>query len=212
MADRIVVMNQGHIEQVGTPREIYETPATPFAADFIGKINVLPAVAEGAGRFRVGQLSLEIGARRHCPRARRRSSTCARRTSPCTPTARRRRTATRSAPRSRRSSSWARSAWSASPLGCGRRTAAHRERAAAGGRRRRLRARRRGRPHRGAGRAARARLTSRADRWHHAPPRCRRRRPAAVRPMHALAGSPRAGPARRLLRGARAVPAGTARS
>jgi iron(III) transport system ATP-binding protein len=61
MADRIVVMNRGHIEQVGTPREIYETPATPFAADFIGKINVLPAVAEGAGRFRVGQVSLDIG-------------------------------------------------------------------------------------------------------------------------------------------------------
>ena len=60
MADRIVVMNRGHIEQVGTPREIYETPATPFAADFIGKINVLPAVAEGAGRCRVGAVSLAI--------------------------------------------------------------------------------------------------------------------------------------------------------
>ena len=60
MADRIVVMNQGRIEQVGTPREIYETPATPFAADFIGKINVLPAVAEGGGRFRVGGLSLAV--------------------------------------------------------------------------------------------------------------------------------------------------------
>ena len=43
MADRIVVMNQGCIEQVGTPREIYETPATPFVADFIGKVNVLAA-------------------------------------------------------------------------------------------------------------------------------------------------------------------------
>jgi iron(III) transport system ATP-binding protein len=60
MADRIVVMNQGRIEQVGTPREIYETPATPFAADFIGKINVLPAVAEGGGRFRVGSRSLAV--------------------------------------------------------------------------------------------------------------------------------------------------------
>jgi len=60
MADRIVVMNRGHIEQVGTPREIYETPATPFAADFIGKINVLSAVAEGAGRCRVGAVSFAI--------------------------------------------------------------------------------------------------------------------------------------------------------
>ncbi len=49
MADRIVVMNQGGIDQVGTPREIYETPATPFVADFIGKVNVLPARAEGGG-------------------------------------------------------------------------------------------------------------------------------------------------------------------
>ena len=61
MADRIVVMNRGHIEQVGTPRDIYEMPATPFAADFIGKINVLPAVALGAGRCCVGELTLEIG-------------------------------------------------------------------------------------------------------------------------------------------------------
>ena len=60
MADRIVVMNRGHIEQVGTPREIYETPATPFVADFVGKVNVLPAVAEAAGRFRVGAVSLDI--------------------------------------------------------------------------------------------------------------------------------------------------------
>ena len=58
MADRIVVMNAGEIEQVGTPREIYETPATPFVADFVGKINVLAAVAEGDGRFRVGGMSV----------------------------------------------------------------------------------------------------------------------------------------------------------
>jgi len=60
MADRIVVMNQGGIDQVGTPREIYETPATPFVADFIGKVNVLPATAEGDGRFRVGSVRLEV--------------------------------------------------------------------------------------------------------------------------------------------------------
>ena len=61
MADRIVVMNSGRIEQVGTPREIYETPATPFVADFVGKINVLSAVAEGGSRFRVGSMSLSVG-------------------------------------------------------------------------------------------------------------------------------------------------------
>ncbi len=64
MADRIVVMNQGRIEQVGTPREVYETPATPFAADFIGKVNVLPGVAEAAGRVRVGGIALAVGALR----------------------------------------------------------------------------------------------------------------------------------------------------
>jgi iron(III) transport system ATP-binding protein len=63
MADRIVVMNSGRIEQVGTPREIYGVPATPFVADFVGKINVLPAVAEGDGRFRVGGVSLAVNCR-----------------------------------------------------------------------------------------------------------------------------------------------------
>jgi iron(III) transport system ATP-binding protein len=63
IADRIVVMNAGRIEQVGTPREVYETPVTPFVADFVGKINVLPAVAEGGGRFRVGAASLSVSRR-----------------------------------------------------------------------------------------------------------------------------------------------------
>ena len=54
MADRIVVMNQGVIEQVGTALEIYREPASPFVADFVGKVNVLDAVVEGQGRFRVG--------------------------------------------------------------------------------------------------------------------------------------------------------------
>ena len=63
MADRIVVMNAGRIEQVGTPREVYGAPATPFVADFVGKVNVLPAVAEGGGRFRVGSVSLAVTCR-----------------------------------------------------------------------------------------------------------------------------------------------------
>ena len=44
IADRIVVMNQGGIEQVGTPSEIYQNPASRFVADFIGTANVLDAV------------------------------------------------------------------------------------------------------------------------------------------------------------------------
>ncbi|WP_288250479.1 ABC transporter ATP-binding protein, partial [uncultured Prochlorococcus sp.] len=41
MADRVVVMERGHIAQIGTPFELYENPITPFVADFIGKMNLL---------------------------------------------------------------------------------------------------------------------------------------------------------------------------
>jgi putrescine transport system ATP-binding protein len=41
MADRIAVMSEGKILQVGTPSEIYETPATRFVADFIGNVNLM---------------------------------------------------------------------------------------------------------------------------------------------------------------------------
>ncbi|MDX8527452.1 ABC transporter ATP-binding protein [Mesorhizobium sp. MSK_1335] len=41
MSDRIVVMNAGSAEQVGTPEEVYERPATAFVADFLGKANML---------------------------------------------------------------------------------------------------------------------------------------------------------------------------
>ncbi|MER2111772.1 MAG: ABC transporter ATP-binding protein [Solibacillus isronensis] len=41
MADKIVVMNAGKIEQIGTPQEIYYYPETPFVADFVGKANLL---------------------------------------------------------------------------------------------------------------------------------------------------------------------------
>jgi spermidine/putrescine transport system ATP-binding protein len=46
LSDRIAVMNAGRVEQLGTPREIYETPGSEFVAGFIGSINSL------AGRFR----------------------------------------------------------------------------------------------------------------------------------------------------------------
>jgi sulfate transport system ATP-binding protein len=42
VADRIVVMNEGRIEQIGTPAEIYDHPATPFVMSFVGAVNVLP--------------------------------------------------------------------------------------------------------------------------------------------------------------------------
>ncbi|HET6801694.1 MAG: putative 2-aminoethylphosphonate ABC transporter ATP-binding protein [Betaproteobacteria bacterium] len=59
MADHIVVMSRGRIEQVGTPQQIYREPATAFVADFVGKVNVLTAVAQGDGRVRVGDLVLD---------------------------------------------------------------------------------------------------------------------------------------------------------
>jgi len=58
MADHIVVMSRGHIEQVGTPQQVYREPATAFVADFVGKVNVISAVAQGEGRVRVGELLL----------------------------------------------------------------------------------------------------------------------------------------------------------
>ena len=39
MSDRIAIFNQGKIEQIGTPKQIYENPATPFVSEFVGKIN-----------------------------------------------------------------------------------------------------------------------------------------------------------------------------
>src|SRR6478672_10968414 len=58
MADQVVVMNAGRIEQVGTPQQVYREPATAFVADFVGKVNVIAAVAQGEGRVRVGELML----------------------------------------------------------------------------------------------------------------------------------------------------------
>ncbi len=49
IADRIAVMNNGRIEQIGTPAEIYDTPQTRFVADFIGTSNLLDGRVEGGG-------------------------------------------------------------------------------------------------------------------------------------------------------------------
>ena len=58
MSDRIVVMNNGRIEQVSTPRDLYTRPKSPFVAKFIGRNTVLPgtleSVDDGLGRVRTG--------------------------------------------------------------------------------------------------------------------------------------------------------------
>jgi spermidine/putrescine transport system ATP-binding protein len=51
MADTIAVMNQGRIEQLGTPAELYERPATAFVAGFLGKSNLLTGTINGDGRI-----------------------------------------------------------------------------------------------------------------------------------------------------------------
>jgi sulfate transport system ATP-binding protein len=45
VSDRVVLMNAGRIEQVGTPREVWEGPATPFVYGFLGDVNQLQGVA-----------------------------------------------------------------------------------------------------------------------------------------------------------------------
>ena len=47
MADQIAVMNHGRIEQLGTPTELYETPATAFVAGFLGVSNLIPGTVSG---------------------------------------------------------------------------------------------------------------------------------------------------------------------
>ena len=53
MSDRIAVMNRGRIEQVATPEEVYERPATTFVAGFIGVSNLMPAVVSGPDEVRL---------------------------------------------------------------------------------------------------------------------------------------------------------------
>jgi len=62
LADRIVILNQGRIEQVGTPEEVYNQPANIFVAGFIGapKINLITAVYEQTGRVTINGQSLAI--------------------------------------------------------------------------------------------------------------------------------------------------------
>jgi sulfate transport system ATP-binding protein len=57
VASRVVVMNNARIEQIGTPREIYDHPATPFVNEFLGKVNSLSAHVND-GRVHVGGIDL----------------------------------------------------------------------------------------------------------------------------------------------------------
>jgi spermidine/putrescine transport system ATP-binding protein len=66
MSDRIAVMSNGRVEQVGAPQEIYERPATAYVADFLGVSNLMEATAAGPSasdrcRVRLGEAELEAG-------------------------------------------------------------------------------------------------------------------------------------------------------
>jgi spermidine/putrescine ABC transporter ATP-binding subunit len=58
MSDRIVVMNRGHVEQLGTAEDIYLRPATRFVADFVGRINLLAGTWSAPGSVFVGERHL----------------------------------------------------------------------------------------------------------------------------------------------------------
>lgn len=63
MADRIVVMNHGVIEQVGTPTEIYRNPSSLFVADFVGSMNKLAGLSAGPAAAKLGRL--QLGCQKH---------------------------------------------------------------------------------------------------------------------------------------------------
>ena len=69
MSDRIAVMNEGRVEQIGTPEEIYHAPASVFVANFIGVANLLPA---RVGPARNGDATADRGRRPRRCRSRRR--------------------------------------------------------------------------------------------------------------------------------------------
>jgi len=61
LADRVAVMEKGRLAQLGTPEEVYERPATPFVARFVGRINSLAAAAGSDGRLHIGGRPISVG-------------------------------------------------------------------------------------------------------------------------------------------------------
>lgn len=67
LADRIAVMSGGRIEQFGTPRDLYERPATPFVRDFLGKVTRFPAVIRLAGQKMTAEVRSNDSGNRRTP-------------------------------------------------------------------------------------------------------------------------------------------------
>lgn len=57
MSDRLAVMSDGRIEQTGTPAMVYESPATPFVADFLGTANLMNGFVDHDGSLRIGEMT-----------------------------------------------------------------------------------------------------------------------------------------------------------
>ena len=58
VADRVVVMNEGKIEQIGTPEEVYENPNSPFVYHFLGNVNLFKGRLQG-GKLRQGDFVVD---------------------------------------------------------------------------------------------------------------------------------------------------------
>lgn len=58
VADQIVVMNKGHVEQIGSPDEVYNLPATPFVYNFLGSVNALHGVLDN-GQLKTGDIQFD---------------------------------------------------------------------------------------------------------------------------------------------------------
>ena len=67
ISDRAAVIRHGRVVQIGAPQELFERPRTRFVAEFIGKTNLIDAVADGAGSVARGPLRLRVAADRLTP-------------------------------------------------------------------------------------------------------------------------------------------------
>jgi sulfate transport system ATP-binding protein len=59
VADRVAVMNQGRLEQVGTPQDVYDNPASAFVYNFLGNVNLFHGRID-SGRAHIGELEVEL--------------------------------------------------------------------------------------------------------------------------------------------------------
>jgi len=69
ISDRVAVLRDGRVVQVGPPEELFEHPRTRFVAEFVGKTNLIDAVADGGGSVARGSVRLRVAADGLAPRA-----------------------------------------------------------------------------------------------------------------------------------------------